>query len=194
MLFSRKNVKESLIVILTYSKKTYAEITKNYLIEEILLNKILKREKSKFISSDFTFMTFVNDQEKIFRVIFQIDVKKNSKKVQELITKLCEQVFECKDVFIVEKNQIADVSEFCRKYEINYSDISSHFQGDPKIQVRQETNNKLALKASTNNQVNSNVTSEIQARNEEVRTISNEPVQTVTSLGLTATPNEEEYE
>ena len=32
MLFSRKNVKESLIVILTYSKKTYAEITKNYLI------------------------------------------------------------------------------------------------------------------------------------------------------------------
>lgn len=194
MLFSRKNVKESLIVILTYSKKTYAEITKNYLIEEILLNKILKREKSKFISNNFTFMTFVNDQEKIFRVIFQIDVKKNSKKVQELITKLCEQVFECKDVFIVEKNQIADVSEFCRKYEINYSDISSHFQGGPKIQVRQETNNKLASKTSTNDQANTNVTSEIQARKEEVKTISNEPVQTITSLGLTATPNEEEYE
>lgn len=194
MLFSRKNVKESLIVILTYSKKTYAEITKNYLIEEILLNKILKREKSNFVSNDFTFMTFVNDQEKIFRVIFQIDVKKNNKKVQELITKLCEQVFECKDVFIVEKNQIADVSEFCRKYEINYSDISSHFQGGSKIQVRQETNNKLASKASAHDQVDTNVTSESQIRKEEVRTISNEPVQTVTSLGLTATPNEEEYE
>lgn len=192
MIFSRKNIRESLIVILTYSKKTYAEITKNYLIEEILLNKILKKEKSSFISNDFTYMTFVNDQEKIFRVIFQIDVKKNNKKVQELITKLCEQVFECKDVFIVEKNQIADVSEFCRKYEINYSDIYSHFQGEPRVQIKQE--NKIQSRSIPNIDTKTNVSLEQQTIKEETKTENTEPVQNVTSLGLTATPNEEEYE
>lgn len=194
MIFSRKNIKESLIVILTYSKKTYAEITKNYLLEEILLSKILKREKYSFISNDFTYITFVNDHEKIFRVVFQIDVKKNNKKVQELITKLCEQVFECKDVFIVEKNQIADVSEFCRKYEMNYSDISSHFQGDSNIQVKQEHISKHVSKPVQNIEQKVSEPEQIESKKEEINKVSNEQTQTISSLGLTAVPNEEEYE
>lgn len=101
-MFGKNKAKEPFVVLMIFSKETLAEIAKNYLKEEIILKKIIKSAKIKYDTKDFMYMNFINDDNKLFKVIFQINLVDSGKEKNKL-SKFVKEVFECDEVEIENK-------------------------------------------------------------------------------------------
>lgn len=102
LFFGKKKTKEPFIVLMTFSKETLAEIAKNYLKEEQVLAKHIKMDKFNYNVKDFMYMNFINDDNKIFKVLFQVNIKDNQKE-REKLSSFVEKVFMCNDAEIENK-------------------------------------------------------------------------------------------
>ena len=101
-MFKKKNTKVPFVVVLSFSRITVAEIAKNTIKDDQILKKSLIRDKSHFDHSDFMFLNFVNDDDKVYRVIFQILMKNKEKMRQKLFAEL-KYMFDCSDIEIIYK-------------------------------------------------------------------------------------------
>ncbi|WP_044891271.1 hypothetical protein [Malacoplasma penetrans] len=112
-MFKKKKIKTPFVVVLSFSRRTVAEIAKNTLSDKQILDKKLLKEKSYFSSEDYTFFNFVNDDNKVFRVIFQLVMKEKEKNKKKLFSEL-KYMFDCSDIEIINKQDF-DFS----KYNVN---------------------------------------------------------------------------
>lgn len=161
-MFGKKRMKEPFVVLMTFSKETLAEIAKNFLKEESVLSKILKKEKAKYEVRDFMYMNFINDDNKIFKVLFQINIKGTNKEIAKL-QEFVEEVFECKDAKIENKKDFnfekLNLKHGLIKNDIliiskdNKQEIRPNFSGDePIIQAKSvSSQNSYSSNYSFNN-------------------------------------------
>lgn len=116
-MFIKKNSKDLFLVLMNFSKITFAEIAKNYLMENVILDKIIKIFGFKnYYSSNFEFVSFVKDNN-IFKVLFQINIQNNNKEKLKL-SNFIQTIFDCKDfTFSLKKEFDLDLHNL--KYEID---------------------------------------------------------------------------
>lgn len=153
-MFGRKKQKEPFIIMMTFSKETLAEIAKNYLKEELILSKMLRKEKFKYDVRDFMYLNFINDDNKIFKVIFQINIKDNNKEKNKL-TELVHEIFECKD-FEIQNKKDFNFERFNLRHGLVKNDIliiskENKQEVKPVQSVNDNQNNQQDLQKETIN-------------------------------------------
>lgn len=107
---SSKKTKIPFIVVMSFSRFTIAEVAKNYLKDKQLLEKILRFNRVSYKVKDFLFLSFINDANKVFRVLFQVVLKDKARKRKKLLHDL-KVIFESSDIEI-EKKQDFDFKRF----------------------------------------------------------------------------------
>lgn len=148
-MFKKKKMKTPFVVILSFSRRSIAEIAKNTLSDKQILESRLLREKSKLSSDDYTFFNFVDDDNKVFRVIFQVVMKEKEKFKKKLFTEL-KCMFDCSDVEIVNKQDF----DFT-KYNLNPL-LRSEMNNNLKVEEKNSSNNNNNTNTNVNNNINNN--------------------------------------
>lgn len=153
-MFGKKRGKEPFIVTMTFSKETFAEVAKNFLKEELLMSKVIKSQKAKYDVRDFMYMNFINDDNKLFIVIFQINIKDNVKERNKL-SNFVQEVFECKDAKIENKKDF-NFDRLNLKHGLVKNDILI-ISKDNKQQVKSKfEENNFQPRNYVNEQMNNN--------------------------------------
>ncbi|MDE5767114.1 MAG: hypothetical protein K2H56_01050 [Malacoplasma sp.] len=123
-MFGKKKMKVPFMVVLSFSRKSLAEIARNTVNDEQILAKVLKREASKFSVTDFKYFNFVNDDNKVYRVIFQVLMKDKEKLVKRLFTEL-KYAFDCSDIEIAYKQDF-DFGKYHLKNGLARGEINTY--------------------------------------------------------------------
>ncbi|MDE7075065.1 MAG: hypothetical protein K2O21_00325 [Malacoplasma sp.] len=123
-MFGKKKMKVPFMVVLSFSRKSLAEIARNTVNDEQILAKVLKREASKFNVTDFKYFNFVNDDNKVYRVIFQVLMKDKEKLIKRLFTEL-KYAFDCSDIEIVYKQDF-DFGKYHLKNGLARGEINTY--------------------------------------------------------------------
>ncbi len=182
-MFGKKKIKVPFIVVLSFSRKSLAEIARNTVSDDQILNKVLKRESSKFNVSDFKYFNFVNDDNKVYRVIFQVLSKDKDKLIKRLFSEM-KYAFDCSDIEIVQKQdfdfskynlrnglvkgEINNFSKSNNSYldEIPTSKISPLSEIDKKINPSINDLNNFAVASASNHEYISNTFETILNKNQ----------------------------
>lgn len=144
-MFKKKNSKVPFVVVLSFSRITVAEIAKNTIKDEQILKKSLIRDKSQFDYSDFMFLNFVNDDDKVYRVIFQILMKNKEKMKQKLFTEL-KYMFDCSDIEIIYKQDF----DF-NKYNLKNGLVKGEIYNNSSFTNQENKNESLKDQKDVNN-------------------------------------------
>ncbi|MDE5553494.1 MAG: hypothetical protein K2I67_03000, partial [Malacoplasma sp.] len=87
---------------LSYTKQTRAEVTKNLFKDKKMLDEVLSKEKSYFKASDFSYISFENDDNKVFKIFLVASVK-DAPKVYNRLESDLKTIFDCNDIEISKK-------------------------------------------------------------------------------------------
>lgn len=153
LFFGKKKVKEPFVVLMTFSRETYAEFAKNTLKEDQILAKIIKWGNYKYNPREFMYMNFINDDNKIFKVLFQVNIKDNAKEKERLST-FVEDVFDCNDIKIENKKDF-NFQALNLKHGLVKNDILI-ISKDNKQELRPRNTNGAASTTPSINQMNAN--------------------------------------
>ncbi|MDE5841647.1 MAG: hypothetical protein K2H11_01575, partial [Malacoplasma sp.] len=123
-MFGKKKMKVPFMVVLSFSRKSLAEIARNTINDEQILAKVLKREASKFTVTDFKYFNFVNDDNKVYRVIFQVLMKDKEKLIKILFSEL-KYAFDCSDIEITYKQDF-DFGKYHLKNGLARGEINTY--------------------------------------------------------------------
>lgn len=150
-MFKKKNTKVPFVVVLSFSRITVAEIAKNTIKDDQILKKSLIRDKSRFDHSDFMFLNFVNDDDKVYRVIFQILMKNKEKMKQKLFAEL-KYMFDCSDIEIIYKQDF-DFNKYNLKNGLVKGEVyNNSFTPNNQSQKNKDEVNKQQNLQKENNQ------------------------------------------
>lgn len=157
-------------VRLSYIKETRAEIAKNYFKDKKILNEVLSREGSHFKETDFTYVDFENDGNKIFNIYVKVSLKDSSKFQLKLETEL-KNIFDCSDIEIsktLENLKLPNNSSDSKK-KVNNTNLTNSTNDDNSQKtinsVSNDKNQKDNRTVNSSSDVDSGNTSQVSKDN-----------------------------
>lgn len=171
------------IVVLSFLKNSLAEIARNFLLEKEALDRIFKLNKLQKYQKDFMYIAFVNESDKVYRVIFQILLKQKPKDHVKYI-KAFKQVFMCTDVELVNKLDFKYENYQIKEEGVNAEKIKLNSFGYTKIEKSEQEQQNSSTKIEYSTKPNYS--------EKELNSFLNKNIETATSIKKIESPFEQE--
>ncbi|MBD5445794.1 MAG: hypothetical protein HDR31_00575 [Mycoplasma sp.] len=153
---------------LSYTKQTRAEVTKNLFKDKKMLDEVLSKEKSYFKASDFSYVSFENDDNKVFKIFLVASVKDVPKVYNRLESDL-KTIFDCNDIEIsktmFEISNDSDESSDVKKKN-NFESLETNSSNNDDIKKENLSSESIDSVIKDKNQISNNYSENNEKQND----------------------------